>query len=298
MNHFSVPYDNTPLHNLARGLFCSTQALLIHEPILHFSQSAKVLHEFYEWPKNRQESNIFFREVFRLKGFWGELGKRMTFNFFGHGLDIGVKLAVWQFFYGSTASYQEYSDYNAFKNMICGALAALPTCWTAIPGETASRAYYADKTWPLELRRNYKSPMNALLRIPFEEGPSYLFKGGLPIVMRDAIFFSYFFSIYSWLKNKLFFFWVYNDFSYDWIKLLMMSFSWASGCFVSYPPTLPGRWSTSGPKSEEATAPGRTATTMQSNGPTITKTCSSASTSQGTGNTWLRREFRSSSLPG
>lgn len=194
-----------------------------------------MLHEFYEWPKNRQESNIFFREVFRLKGFWGELGKRMTFNFFGHGLDIGVKLAVWQFFYGSTASYQEYSDWNAFKNMICGALAALPTCWTAVPGETASRAYYADKTWPLELRRNYKSPMNALLRIPFEEGPSYLFKGGLPIMLRDAIFFSYFFSIYAWLKNKLFFFWVYNDFSYDWIKLLMMSFSWASGCFVSYP---------------------------------------------------------------
>jgi hypothetical protein len=51
-----------------------------------------------------------------------------------------------------------------------------------VPFENARRAYYADKTWPLELRRNYKSPIQALLRIPFEEGPTYLFKGGFPII--------------------------------------------------------------------------------------------------------------------
>lgn len=119
--------------------------------------------------------------------------------------------------------------------MICGALAALPTCWTAVPFEMANRAYYADKTWPLEYRRNYKSPLNALIRIPFEEGPSYLFKGTLPIVYRDLIFFSYLFSIYAWLKNKLFFFWVYNDFSYNHMKFLMLSFTWVSATFASYP---------------------------------------------------------------
>jgi len=159
----------------------------------------------------------------------------MTFNFVGHGLDIGVKLAVWQYFYGATASYPEYSDWNAFKYMLCGILAGLPTSITGVPVETAKRAYYADKTWPLEYRRNYKSPLNALIRIPFEEGPSYLLKGGLPIVIRDGIFFSFFFSIYAWLKNKLFFLWVYNDFSYEWIKLLMMTFSWGMGCLASYP---------------------------------------------------------------
>jgi len=146
-----------------------------------------------------------------------------------------VKLASWQYFYGSTVSYAEYSDFNAFKYMLCGALAAIPTCWTAVPFEMASRAYYADLSWPLEYRRNYKSPLNALMRIPFEEGPSYLFKGTLPIVGRDLILFSFFFSTYAWIKNKLFFLWVYNDFSYDYIKFLMMMGTWTTATLASYP---------------------------------------------------------------
>ena len=60
-------------------------------------------------------------------------------------------------------------------------VAFAPTCWLTIPFENARRAYYADKTWPLELRRGYTSPTNALFRIPFEEGASYLFRGGFPI---------------------------------------------------------------------------------------------------------------------
>jgi solute carrier family 25 oxoglutarate transporter 11 len=50
-----------------------------------------------------------------------------------------------------------------------------------IPFENARRAYFADRSWPAELRRGYTSPANAMLRIPFEEGISYLFKGGFPI---------------------------------------------------------------------------------------------------------------------
>ncbi len=59
----------------------------------------------------------------------------------------------------------------------------LPTAGLTVPFENARRAYYADKTWPVELRRNYTSATQALLRIPFEEGPGYLFRGGFPIVM-------------------------------------------------------------------------------------------------------------------
>jgi len=66
------------------------------------------------------------------------------------------------------------------------------TAWMTVPFETAQRAFYADKTWPLELRRNYTSPTNALLRIPFEEGPAYLFKGGFPIVANQMAYFSVF----------------------------------------------------------------------------------------------------------
>lgn len=95
--------------------------------------------------------------------------------------DIGVKLAAWQYIYGGTHSPQDFADSNTFKHLLCSIEAFAPTCFLTIPFENARRAYYADKTWPTELRRGYTSPTNALLRIPFEEGATYLFKGGFPI---------------------------------------------------------------------------------------------------------------------
>jgi hypothetical protein len=47
-------------------------------------------------------------------------------------------------------------------------------------------AYYADKTFPKELQKGYKSYFNALVRIPFEEGPYYLFKVLLYAYLRQT----------------------------------------------------------------------------------------------------------------
>lgn len=77
-------------------------------------------------------------------------------------MDVGVKLAAWQAIYGGTHSYEEYADWNIFKYLFCAVVSTVPTCWTAVPLETARRAYFADKTWPIEFRRNYRSPMSAL----------------------------------------------------------------------------------------------------------------------------------------
>jgi len=49
----------------------------------------------------------------------------------------------------------------------------------------ARMAYYADKTFPTELQRNYSSYWNALRRIPFEEGPYFLFKNSFPLYIRN-----------------------------------------------------------------------------------------------------------------
>jgi hypothetical protein len=35
---------------------------------------------YYEWPANKTEANIFYKEVFRINGFWRELAKKMTFG--------------------------------------------------------------------------------------------------------------------------------------------------------------------------------------------------------------------------
>jgi solute carrier family 25 oxoglutarate transporter 11 len=111
----------------------------------------------------------------------------------------------------------------------------IPTCFTGIPFENARRAYYADKSWPVELRRGYTSPLNALLRIPFEEGLGYLFKGGFPIWSHSFVFWTAFCTYYSFCKNKFFFLWVYQDFSYNYIKAGMMGISFGLASLMAYP---------------------------------------------------------------
>jgi hypothetical protein len=119
--------------------------------------------------------------------------------------------------------------------MICGLLAFLPTCYLTVPFENARRAYYADKTWPIELRRNYTSPTQALFRIPFEEGPSYLFRGGFPLATNQLLYWWAFVSNYIFMKNKFFLLWTYNDFSYEWCKFCFMSIAHFLASVVSYP---------------------------------------------------------------
>jgi len=114
-------------------------------------------------------------------------------------------------------------------------IAVTPFCWTGVPFENARRAYYADKTWPIELRKGYTSPINALLRTPFEEGPYYLFKGSFPLVANAWVFWTAYFTIYSFVKNKYFFLWTYNEYSYNYIKAGMMAVSFAISSAMAYP---------------------------------------------------------------
>jgi len=113
--------------------------------------------------------------------------------------------------------------------------AFVPTAALTVPFENARRAYYADKTWPHELRRNYSSPTQALFRIPFEEGITYLFRGGFPLIMNQFLFWTCFMTHYNWIKNKAFFLWIYNDISYDLVKLCNMLFSFGLASAVAYP---------------------------------------------------------------
>lgn len=195
----------------------------------------QVMNQFYEWPRTKSEFNIFFKEVFRLPDFWSELGKKLVFGAVAAGGSSAVQLAFWQHIYGGTWSPQEYADYNSYKHLICSIVAFLPTCSLVVPFENARRAYYADKTWPLELRRNYTSPTQALFRIPFEEGPTFLFRGGFPLAMNQFLFWTTFCTFYTFHKNKYFFMWLYQDFSYDYIKLINMTFSFAVASTVAYP---------------------------------------------------------------
>jgi solute carrier family 25 (mitochondrial oxoglutarate transporter), member 11 len=113
---------------------------------------------------------------------------RVAYGVVAGGGDVAPKLAAWQYVYGGTWSPQDYADANSFKHLVCAMIAVTPVCYTGVPFENARRAYYADKTWPIELRKGYTSPINALIRIPFEEGPYYLIKGGFPLAASAWIF--------------------------------------------------------------------------------------------------------------
>jgi len=193
------------------------------------------MNQYYEWPKTRQEANIFFKECFKVPNFWKDLAKKFVYAHVSAAGDTAIKLSVWQSIYGGTWSPQEFVDYNSLKGAICGVLAFGPTAPLTVPFENARRAYYADKTWPHELRRNYTSPTNALLRIPFEEGPTYLFKGGIPIALNQFFFWTLFASHYIFLKNRFHFFWTYMDLGYDWCKLLFMGSSFLFASWAAYP---------------------------------------------------------------
>jgi len=235
VSYWKPPPYNSAYQNWKRGMHAMSTAIFIVEPIRHYHSNMTVLNQFYEWPRTRSQANIFFKEVFRTPDFWSELSKKLVFGLVASAGSSAIQLGFWQHIYGGTWSPQEYCDYNTFKHLVAANVAFLPTCWLTTPFENARRAYYADKTWPVELRRNYTSPTQALFRIPMEEGPTYLFRGGFPLAANQFLFWSIYCTLYTWTKNKFFYLFVYHDFPYDYIKLLNMIWSFGAASAIAYP---------------------------------------------------------------
>ena len=78
--------------------------MFAYQPVRHFVDNWKGLGDYYEYPRNRFEANIFFKEVFRMPHFWSDLRKKVTFGCVAAGGDTALKLAWWQHIYGGTWS--------------------------------------------------------------------------------------------------------------------------------------------------------------------------------------------------
>jgi solute carrier family 25 oxoglutarate transporter 11 len=150
-------------------------------------------------------------------------------------MDYGMRIASLHKFWGGTWSPMCYQDFNSPKYFLFSYISAIPVCWIGIPFEVARKAYYADQSWPHDLRKGYRSPLHALFKIPFSEGPLYLFKGGLPVYLGNLQFTAVTFFAYTWLKNKCFIFWVYNDINYSWVKFWCLNIAWVFGSVLGYP---------------------------------------------------------------
>lgn len=53
--------------------------------------------------------------------------------------------------------------------------------------------------------------------------------------MNQFLFWTTYCTFYTFHKNKYFFMWTYQDFSYEYIKAINMAFSFAVGSVVAYP---------------------------------------------------------------
>jgi solute carrier family 25 oxoglutarate transporter 11 len=99
--------------------------------------------------------------------------------------DIAVRIATYRWLMNGWQRYFGGFESNHIRKIPGAVLSALLTSPFSVPLEIARMTYYADKTFPKELQRGYTSYFNALFRIPFEEGPYWLFKNSFPFIARN-----------------------------------------------------------------------------------------------------------------
>jgi hypothetical protein len=101
--------------------------------------------------------------------------------------------------------------------------------------DMASRAYYADKTFPKELQKGYKSFLDCFKRIPFEEGPYYLFKNTFPLYVKHIIGPFTAFYTYDWVIDKISILWRVTNFPVLPCVLFAASLGTYLGAVFTYP---------------------------------------------------------------
>lgn len=226
---------NTPLNNLKKTGVIATAASCVVETIRQVRVNFRLINMRYEFPKNSLQWSIYAREITKTPNFWSEYRKRLTFGAVQHTLDSGFKVAIFHYLYGGTWGPYTYADFNLFKNLIMGFGAAALTGWTNYPLAIARQAYYADKTWPEELRKGYRSPLHALVRIPFTEGLPYLFRGGSLYYVANTIGYGWVLFFYTYFKDKLVFLYKYNDCNYSFTKFGILGLAFFLGCIGFQP---------------------------------------------------------------
>ena len=203
--------------------------------ITNFINSSKLLAKHYEPPVNATQYKTWFNAVTSLESFNKTMRDARQLALFGAFFDIGLKLAAFrQFNSGWQSNFGgfEYSYYRKIPTIFGAFLVTSPF---AVAGDMVLRAYHADRTFPRDLQKGYTSYFNAFRRIPFEEGPYYLFRNTLPLYIKHTFLpFTSFYS-YDWLVDKLSVIWRTTDNPIAPVKIFCAGLATYLGAVFSYP---------------------------------------------------------------
>lgn len=149
--------------------------------------------------------------------------------------DIGFRLFFWRHWVGGYYQSTESINSDGWRRFIPSLAAALASCWVAPPFEIAYKAFIADGKLPENLRRNYKSSFDALIKIPFHEGPAFLYKNSLP-TMLGTLFETFGLLYFSdYLLDWSQFLHLESGMPYAPLKALSLGFGVFAAGILSYP---------------------------------------------------------------
>jgi len=222
--------------NYQRGAMAGVIGAAINETQILFTENVRLLLKQYDRPKSLNQYRIFFRETLKMDNFKYGIKNRLQYAALIGSTDIAARFATYR--YCNAGWYRPFGtvEVNFYRRIPPAIFVALATSWISVPFELARHAYYADKTYPEELQKGYKSYLNALRRIPFEEGPYYLFKNCFPFLARNFFQTLTLFFSYDWLKDKFgTVTFRMSDYPYALTKTILVLISTYFACVFSYP---------------------------------------------------------------
>jgi hypothetical protein len=163
--------------------------------------------QHYEPPVGWTQWSTFIRETRALESFRSGLASRMQLGAATGALSIASQVAVFRQFNSGWSANHGGFEYSYYRKLVTIFATALVTSPAGVLVDMTSRAYYSDKTFPKELQKGYKNWLDAFKRIPFEEGPYYLFKNTFPLYIKHTFGPFTAFFCYDWLIDKVSVFW-------------------------------------------------------------------------------------------
>ena len=185
------------------GLIAGT----FQEYLTHFIHHARAMFKHYEPPTSWNQWRIFINETINLESFRNGLASRMQKGVVTGATLIAAQVGLTRQFnsgWSANSGGFEYSYYRKFPTFAAAAILSAPF---GIAIDMTQRALDADKTFPKELQKGYKNFLDALKRIPFEEGPYYLFKNTFPYMVKHTFGPFTAFYCYDWVIDKISFAW-------------------------------------------------------------------------------------------